>query len=345
MKHPVVAVIGAGIIGTLIAREIVRREPGADVMVFDRGLVGSGATLRSAGLHFPRGASLRVREMSAYSEDFYADLRRADPELPVRALGMTVVTREGSTCDPLRTYLKRANLAPAASSGHPDVLLTGLTAWSGSGCQYADVYGVAQRVARGLRPRVQFREGTSVTGLAGAGAQVRLRLGTGIEVTADHAVLAPGPWTGAAPWRELTSPLGIRVKRIVAMHIDQAPCPGDPCVVFEDDDAFLLPVVHRGHWLFSYTCQEWDVDPDAVTVGLTAAHLAQAREMLHGYAPRLADRCVSGRVFCDAYSPDREPIVRTIDEAARIVFAGAANGSGYRLAPAIAAAAADLLNL
>jgi glycine/D-amino acid oxidase-like deaminating enzyme len=50
-------------------------------------------------------------------------------------------------------------------------------------------------------------------------------------------------------------------------------------------------------------------------------------------------------VFCDAYSPSREPLVRTLDHDARIVFAGAANGSGYRLAPAIAAEAADLLRI
>jgi hypothetical protein len=35
--------------------------------------------------------------------------------------------------------------------------------------------------------------------------------------------------------------------------------------------------------------------------------------------------------------------VRPLDEAGRIVFAGAAGGSGYRLAPAIAAEAVDLL--
>jgi glycine/D-amino acid oxidase-like deaminating enzyme len=48
-------------------------------------------------------------------------------------------------------------------------------------------------------------------------------------------------------------------------------------------------------------------------------------------------------VFCDAYSPDREPVVRALDAGARLIFAGAASGSGYRLAPAIAAECTDLL--
>jgi hypothetical protein len=38
-----------------------------------------------------------------------------------------------------------------------------------------------------------------------------------------------------------------------------------------------------------------------------------------------------GRVFCDAFSRTGEPVV--LDRAGRVVFAGAANGSGYRLAP------------
>jgi glycine/D-amino acid oxidase-like deaminating enzyme len=50
-------------------------------------------------------------------------------------------------------------------------------------------------------------------------------------------------------------------------------------------------------------------------------------------------------VFCDAYTPDRTPLVSALDSAGRVVFAGGANGSGYRLAPAIAAETVDLLDL
>ena len=75
------------------------------------------------------------------------------------------------------------------------------------------------------------------------------------------------------------------------------------------------------------------------------ANLGAARDCLRQYSPSLAAACHSGRVFCDAYSPDGEPVVRALDESGRIVFAGAANGSGYRLAPAIAAQATDLLHL
>jgi D-arginine dehydrogenase len=184
-----------------------------------------------------------------------------------------------------------------------------------------------------------------VTGLAADRDRVTVKAGTGETIIADQVVLAPGPWLAAPAWRELVAPLGLRVKKVVALHIEQRPSPADEVVVFDDEDAFLLPVASRGHWLFSYTCTEWDVDPDALTEGVSASNLGAARDCLRRYSPSLAQACRSGRVFCDAYSRSGEPVVQALDETGRIVFAGAANGSGYRLAPAIAAQAIDLLYL
>jgi glycine/D-amino acid oxidase-like deaminating enzyme len=170
-------------------------------------------------------------------------------------------------------------------------------------------------------------------------------LSTGGQLAADRVVLAPGPWVADPAWRALLAPHDLRVKRIVALHVDRPVGPDDRCVVLHDEDAFLLPLAHRGHWLFSWTCQEWDVDPDVAVPALTEKHLTEARALLARYAPALAARCTSGRVFCDAYTPDRQPLVRALEPTGRVVFAGGANGSGYRLAPAIAAEAVDRLHL
>ncbi len=344
--RPTIAVVGAGILGCLVATRLAERSPEADVVVLDRDGAGSGASRRSAGLHFPRGASERVRAMSASSEAYYRRLSASDPLVPIYPLDMTVIAsreREGEVRD---AYLPGAKLRPAPSAGHPLVRLpeTAL-AWSGDGCQYADVYALTQYFAARLRSTARLRECVAVTALEPGPEGVCLRLGTGEQILADRAVLAPGPWVGAPAWRELLAPLGIRVKKVVALHVEDRPDDRDHCVVFHDEDAFLLPLRHRGHWLFSYTCQEWDVDPDQLTAGLARRHLDEARLVLARYAPELAARATSGRVFCDAYSPDRQPLVRMLDPAGRIVFAGAANGSGYRLAPAIAAEAVESLDL
>jgi glycine/D-amino acid oxidase-like deaminating enzyme len=339
-----VAVVGAGIVGCLTAREITARAGETPVVVLDRDVVGSGATLRSAGMHVLRGRSERVRRMSAYSHDYYARLKGAHPSLPVRAVDMWVVACETGEAELRAAYPEGVRLTPAVlPSTGPVRVPDGATAWEGRGCHYADVRGVALTVARELRPLVSFREGVRVTGIEPGREAVLLELSTGESLIAGYVVLAPGPWLAAPAWRSLVAPLGLRVKKIVALHLDVAPSAGDRAIVFQDEDAFLLPLVDRGHWLFSYTCQEWDVDPDTVASGIGPRDVEEACEVLGRYAPALVERCAGGRVFCDAYSPEREPRVQALDGAGRVVLAGAAGGSGYRLAPAMAAEAADLL--
>ncbi len=337
-----IAVAGAGILGCMIAWELAERSPGTSIAVFDKSTIGTGASLRSAGLDFPRGSTERVREMCAASQDRFRELRRTRPELPIYPVGMLVLA-EGEAAP--QAYLPSAGMTRDDGLPAGIGLPAGVSAWRGSGCMYADVPAVALALAHELRTRVRFREATHVTGLEPAGHQVTLTLGTGETLTAGRVVLAPGPWLAAPAWRDLVAPLGVRVKKIVAVHIEQPVRDGDDCIVFADEDAFLLPLRYRGHWLFSYTCTEWDVDPDELRTGLSRRNLDEATATLSRYAPELAGRLSEsgGRVFCDAYSGTGEPLVRALDDDGRVVFAGAANGSGYRLAPAIAAQAADLL--
>ncbi len=338
-----VAVLGAGIIGCLVAREVARRTPDASMLLFDRDLVGGGASLRSAGLHTPRGATPAVREMTRFSQDYYAGLFRDRPGLPIHPVAMRVV---GTPADEprLRTdYLPEAGLAATGDLPSDVRLPDGAVAWSVRGSHYADVTDVTRALTADLRATVEVREAVRVEAVTEGPDGVGLRLGTGEELTAGRVVLAPGPWLAAPAWRSLLEPVGARVKKVAALHVGGRPALGDAAVVFEREDAFLLPLPERGHWLFSYTCPEWDVDPDAPSGGLTGHDLDEAREILRRYAPAMAADRVSGRVFCDAYSGTGEPVVRALGDG-RVVFAGAANGSGYRLAPAIAARAADLLD-
>ena len=344
MTHVDFAVVGGGIIGCTIARELVRRAPHASVLVLERDAAGSGASRRSAGLHFPRGATERVRRMAGYSQAYYRDLLDADPALPIHPVPMLVVSDRAAVDVVEAAYLDEANLSRVATLPEWLPPLSDETAaWKGEGCQYADVGALTRALARSLRPRTSFREGVSVDSLDRVGSGYELGLGTGERVTAGSVVLAPGPWLAAPAWRERLTPLGTRVKKVVALHIEQPPAAEDGVVVFHDEDAFLLPLHEQRRWLFSYTSQIWDVEPDRLTGSVSPSDLAEAREVLINRAPRLAGSARSGRVFCDAYSPDREPLVRALDEEGRLVFAGAANGSGYRLAPAIAAEAAHLL--
>jgi glycine/D-amino acid oxidase-like deaminating enzyme len=346
-----IAVVGAGIIGCLVAREIAARSPGTAVTVLERDAVAAGASRRSAGLFLLKGGSERAQRMSSYSHGYYTDLRRSHPGLPIYPVGVTAVADPRDEDQVIGRYLPSA--APEPVDGRPAgpagalALPRGARAWRIGGGHYCDVPRLTQELAALLRPRVTFAEGVAVTGLVPGGGDgdpdITVECGTGARLTAAAVVLTPGPWLVAPAWRDLIAPLRLRVKRIAALHIALPPGPGDEVVMFDSDDAFLLPLGYRGHWLFSYSCPEWDVDPDSLGSGLTAAHLSQAQAVLRRYSPVLAGSCAGGRTFCDAYSPGAEPVVAPLDAAGRIVFAGAAGGSGYRLGPAIAAEAADLL--
>ncbi|MFK0289902.1 NAD(P)/FAD-dependent oxidoreductase [Streptomyces sp. NPDC090442] len=342
-----VAVVGGGIIGCLTARRIVQESPSSRVLLLDRDEVGCGASRRSAGLHFPRGASERVRRMSEYSQEFYEKLRAERPAVPIHPVGMSLVSRAG------REEMARLYSRPVRRDGDAGVLDAcgaevrvppGMSVWDVEGGQYADVHHLVEALVAEVRPRVEVREAVRVTALEPDGSGVRLELGTGERLVVDRVVLAPGPWLAEPAWADRVAPLGARVKRVVALHVDHPVGEQDRAVVFHDEDAFLLPLAYRGHWLFSYTCEDWDVDPDRIGADLAGRDLAQARACLERYAPALAARCTAGRVFCDAYSTSREPLLRRLDPDGRVVFAGAANGSGYRLAPAIAAEAVQLLD-
>jgi glycine/D-amino acid oxidase-like deaminating enzyme len=120
------------------------------------------------------------------------------------------------------------------------------------------------------------------------------------------------------------------------------PCPGpdDPVLYFFDADAFLLPVVERRHWLFSYTCQVWDYAPEG-SHRITEEDRENGLAILTRYCPELAARCTGGRVFCDSYGPEWVPVVTAAAAAPQVVLATAGSGAGYRLGPAIARQALD----
>lgn len=327
-----VAIVGGGIVGAVVARETAAAFPGADIVVLEQGLIGHGAASRSAGVHFPRGATDRIRSMTSYSHHYWQDAA-AELDLPLYEVEATVVA-SAVNADSVRTaYL---NLGEPVSDVHPEQGWTappGTVAWAVSGCHYADVGAVTARILTALRDRVTIWEGSEVVAID-PGEDTRLTLAHGAGLRARLVVLCPGPWIAHPAWADLIVPLGVRVKKIVAAHIEVVPDANQPLVIFHDEDAFLLPVRNRRHLLFSYTCDVWDVSPDTVGPGMSLSDLDSARSVIERYWPELASRCQSGRVFCDAYSRHREPVIAELRPG--LIFAGAASGSGYRLAPAIA---------
>lgn len=336
-------IVGGGILGCVIASRLVQGDHGWQVTIIDRALVGSGASMYSAGVHFPVGRSGRVRQLSTISAAYYGALHARHPELPIHSFDMWVAApamhadEVASRCVGLQTPSVDERLPV------PQDVAPGHVLWRLPSCHVCDVQRIAQWHARDLRNRTTVLEGACVMKIAEMAGGVRVFLSTGQAIDADDVVVAPGPWVNEGPFRELTAELGIRTKKVVAMHI-QRPLDHGAALYFPVEDAFLAPVPHRGHWLFSYTCPQWDVSPsDSLRASVEAREIDEAHSVVSRVVPGLAPFIAAGRVFCDAYSPDREPIVRRIGRHQQIVFAGAANGAGYRLAPGVALEVVDLL--
>jgi glycine/D-amino acid oxidase-like deaminating enzyme len=341
-----IAVIGAGIIGCLAAREIVERFPKAQVTLIDRDLPGLGASQRSAGVHFPIGTTERIRKMTEFCEVYYTALARAMPYLRFHAIDLYAVV--SSQFEPVfreRLVEREGNGARVRSTNNCSLLPwpRGFILLDLPGSHYTNVGALVRFLSHPLRGQATLMDGVTVELMSERPDGVTITLGTGDTLEVDRAVLAPGPWVNAEGWRELTEPLGVRVKKVVAFHLDEPITPNAPGMIFPEEDAFIVPMRDQGHWLYSYTNTEWDVAPDNLHCGISDSNRREALDILRAYVPDRAPQIRAGRVFCDAYSPNREPIVTALGQTKNIIFAGAANGSGYRLAPSIAVEAVQLL--
>jgi glycine/D-amino acid oxidase-like deaminating enzyme len=130
--------------------------------------------------------------------------------------------------------------------------------------------------------------------------------------------------------------LEIRVKKVVAFHIHKKPPENARAIFYPDYDAFLLPVKESGNWVFSYTCDHWDVKPDANVLHVDADNRDKALAVLEKMAPNFVPYCAGGHAFCDTYSKDYIPVVAKGLQGDNLVIITGANGAGFRLAPALA---------
>jgi glycine/D-amino acid oxidase-like deaminating enzyme len=341
-------IIGAGIVGSAAAYFARARMPGWRVALLDRSVVGGGATLHSVGLDFPYGRSAAQKEIARESMRLFAGLRAEIPGLPIYDLPFFgVVSRENLRRVLGGFVLDGVHEADEAErrqlfGSYPELRLSGEQVLL-AGCGAS--YGFPQRIAQTLVEKFKESgrnvcwEGVEVESLRAADGGYSLHTGDGRTIETRRVLVATGPWMLSGPGEEVSRGAGVRIKKVAAMHIDRPPRPQDPILFFFDEDAFLLPIHAAGRWLFSFTSQEWDCAPEISRLRISEEDRALALSILRRYCPSFVEHCNGGRVFCDAYTPERVPVVAASEGESNLVLAGACAGSGYRLAPGIAAAA------
>jgi glycine/D-amino acid oxidase-like deaminating enzyme len=344
-----IAIVGAGITGITIARELVSKDPHTKIIILEQTLVGTGASRYSAGLHVPYGYNSKVQALTEVSGAYYATLIKEKdiPIFPIRFFGL--VSKE-KYIEIYPKFTQKIIVYPFNYGlGSNRIEQIGIrnnkTMFSISDAHYANVLDLIHYYIKDkeFQQKVTIWESINITDIKSTQEDVNIFLQNGKSIIASKAILALGPWVNKGIFNSILSFLKIRIKKVVALHIEQPPKINDAGIFFFDEDAFLLPLHQLGYWLFSYTCQEWDVSPDVSELAITSEDYDVALGILNKYYPSLVGKANSGRVFCDAYSLDKVPIVTSIPQHPRIIFAGASNGSGYRLAPGMAQLASSMV--
>ncbi|UQX04189.1 FAD-dependent oxidoreductase [Streptomyces sp. RerS4] len=350
--HYDLAVVGAGVVGALAAYYAVRRDPGRRVAVITHAGRGTGATRLSAGFDTPTGHNPAQRALAARSTALFDELAaglgdagRAPVDVRWLVARENTAALDATMADGGRTRPvtgeQRALLDrtfPGLAHGGDEVLLAtdpmtvGQPQWL-TDRLLGEVLG---------RPDTTLLEGFRVTQVRRTGGRAELVAADGSRITADKVVLAPGPWVLDGPVAAAARERGARVKKVVAFHIMTPPPPDAMALVLEDADAFLLPHRPGGHWIFSITSPDWDRGPDE-PLAIDARDRELARALLARYVPGFLPHLLGGRVFSDCFTPGHLPIVDTVGDD-DVVMAIGGSGSGYRLAPAMAEDALNLLD-
>jgi glycine oxidase len=344
-------VIGAGIIGCSIARELARR--GTKVRVFEARAVGAGATQASAGILAPyieashHGPLLDLAARSLAMYDRYVDEVRAES-------GVSIEYRR---CGTLETAVDATAAARLKASSETDLLAGADAEWldrdqarslepslpesvHGALLIRTHAYVAAIQLTEALtwaalRHGAEFETGRTVAAISGGVDDVGVTTADGEKWSTDVVVIATGSWTSRI---KVDSDL-VSVVRPVRGQLLKLMWRGEPLRhVIWGSDCYVVPWTD-GTVLVGATIEEVGFDERTTAAGVRDL-LDAACELL----PAIwGATFVEARVGLRPASADGLPLLGTSDAAPRIVYATGHYRNGVLLAPVTAGIVADLV--
>jgi D-hydroxyproline dehydrogenase subunit beta len=352
-----VAVVGAGIVGTAVARELAVR--GVAVVLLDAGDVSGGTTGLGEGnvLCSDKDAGPEL-ELSLRGLELYGELeQRLGEEARIRRKGALIVHSDAATwaAEPARLERLRA----AGVDGRPvglgelrelEPALTGPL--HGASHFPADLQCDPRAIARALAREAahagaQVRTGAQVTAITTAapgaeGGVTGVALASGERVAAGAVVLAAGPWSAAlAASAGLALPLEPRKGQLVRLRAPAGPPAVRHKVV---DGSYLASVGSAAAGLEVSTVVEttWEGDvlvgssrerrgfDTSVDPAVTEAMVARAARLFPGLAglPRAA-----AWAGLRPWLPDRLPAIGPSAAVPGLWVATGHEGAGVALGP------------
>ncbi|MGH9477082.1 MAG: glycine oxidase ThiO [Terriglobales bacterium] len=308
-----IAIIGAGLIGLSLARELRRR--GFEVVVFDAGDAARQASWAGAGMLAARQTSDRqLRPLAMASARLYPTWA-AELE---RETGMTIGYRPGGALflanhrhpapDPRLAGWERLDPAQLAKL-EPQLRLDGggWEVWRIGADHSVDNRALAEALLVSVRARgVQILEHTAVTSVSHAAQGLAVAVAEGKQWRARVVVNAAGAWASAiaAPVAVAVRPRKgqmLRLRASVELHH-----------VIEADNVYLVPRAH-GRILVGSTVEDCGFAPgvEPAVIGQLRQHAitlvpaladAEVEESWFGFRPCSADeRPVFGPTACPGY--------------------------------------------
>lgn len=339
-----VIVVGAGIIGCAIARELAMR--GVACTVVDGRSIGGGATRASAGMLAPyveaheRGPllDLAVRSLDLYDEWIAAVRRESEIDVEYRRIGTLEVALDPDHAAELRhnarshagvtmTWMEPAD----ATRAHPE-----LGTIAGALLTPVHGYVAAPELATALA-RAAERHGASVRRvtvqrIARDGSSFRVVTSDG-DLDADTVVMAAGAWTNRIEGVR-TPPL--RPVRGQLLHLGWLGRPlstivwGPECYVVPRTDGTLL---------VGATVEDVGFDERTTAAGIRDLLDAACDLLPEGWGATFLD----ARVGLRPATPDELPVLGADPDAPGIVHASGHYRNGVLLAPITAKVVVDLI--
>lgn len=352
-----VVIIGGGINGVAIAHALARR--GVDVTVLERNSIASGPTGRSCGIirqHYSHEVTARLAlESLATFENFAetvggtCDFRQTGFIMAVGSEGEAALRRNVRLQQRVGIDTRLIS-AQDVQEMVPGMDTTGIAlAAYEPRSGYADAHATSMSYAASAR-----RLGASIrTGVEVSRLRIESGRIAGVETTsggrfeADSVVIAAGPWSpGLARLCGLELP--IRAHRVQIGVFEAAPGHA-PRHIFIDT---CLGMYHRpeGDSMMLVGSVE-TAEADGTIAGPDDYAAAADPERMETYVERLVQRIPpmrdgrfhSGYASLYDVTPDWQPIVDAVPGTEGLFCVAGSSGHGFKLAPAIAELAADLV--
>ncbi|MGZ3620276.1 MAG: NAD(P)/FAD-dependent oxidoreductase [Candidatus Binataceae bacterium] len=360
MAKPEVIVVGAGVVGCSLAFHLARS--GARVTVFDKaGEVCAGMSARSGALLRMHYTFAPEAELAWKSLGYFANWEAmVGRDAERRGCGF-VRTGFAIVVGPPNVEKLRANVAMMRAVGidtsvvepaelqslEPainvdDVALAAYEPQSG----YADPLATTRSMAEAAaRHGAAFKLGVPIDAIEAASGRIRGVVdAAGIRYAADAVCVAAGPWTDRL-LKPLGAAIGIRAERAQIAFFKRPPALKHCGCIDTISGSYFRPQGDAETLIgLGDVKAEYEPDPDSFREDNDADFVTEVAERLAHRVPSMAGAGYSrGHAGIYDVSPDSRAVMGPVPEAGGLYVAAGFSGTGFKTAPAVGAAMAELI--